>query len=167
MDYIENISGLLNKKLIIGAFLMILISSVVITLIVLLFMSIKSRREAIAVNLPDINENGEIQKDPVFKEQEELVVELIEDEEIDLKNSKIVDNEEDFLTALSYETKKCFALEKDSNLEMPEIGVMDYDKIKEEKKKERDESFITHYKELAEADKVEGFDPQKLNIKEE
>ena len=73
MDYIENISGLLNKKLIVGAFLMILISSVVITLIVLLFMSIKSRREAIAVNLPDINENGEIQKDPVFKEQEELV----------------------------------------------------------------------------------------------
>lgn len=152
----EDLSNLLEVKFIFAFSGMLLIMAGMIAIIYVIVVSFKKRKEAIAVNLPDISGDGVVSVEPAFNEIENLNVELISEDEDVVKNSKIEDNEDQFLTALSCETKTVFLKDGVGNLEMPEIGEIDYEKIK----KDKENSNINHLRELAEDDK--DFDQQKI-----
>lgn len=156
---INDLSNLIEFKFVIAAVFMIIIIASIIAVISLVVISFKKRKEAIAVKLPDINASGEIASEPVFSEPENLVVELIQeqDEEDVIKNSKIVNNDDQFLTALSYETKRCFPEGKSGSVPLPEVEQVDYDQLVEHEKNKR----MDRIKELANKDKEEEFNSRE------
>lgn len=165
-DYIQNLSELIEGRFIIAVIGMASITIGMIAILSFLVISFKKRREAIAVNLPDINANGEIDNlKPVFKEKDDLVAELIVENEDVIKDDKVDNDEDYFLTALSYESKQ-YIHNNDSDsfkINMPDVGEIDYEKILKEKKLEKEKTFMNHFKELAEADKEEEFESNELN----
>lgn len=151
-----DLSSLLEIKFIFAFAGMLLIGAGIISILYVIVISFIKRKEAIAINLPDINGDGIVKVEPAFSENLNLNVELVPEDEDVVKNSKIENNEEYFLNALSCETKKVFLKEDYGNLKMPEVGEIDYEQIK----KDKENLNINHLKELAEDDK--DFDQQKI-----
>lgn len=154
LDTIKSFFATTDSKYIVATVFMGIIVLLVIYLLVKLLSFFKERRESMAVKLPDINlsEKGEDEITP-FPGDKEITVELVhsEEEERMLSKSENKDNENLFLAALTMETGSLI-LPEDTKVNMPEVEDVDFEKLKEEKKKEKEREVLDHIRELAKAD---------------
>lgn len=160
IETFKDFFGMVEGRFIIATTIMIIIALVVLYLLFLIAVSFRKRREAINVKLPDIDGRGEVVNEtPSFTEKEEITVELIDSDEDEVSDTDVKTNEEAFLTALTIETGKFIADDNNNlDLKMPEVGEIDYDRIKEEKRKEKEQEVINRLREIAKADNQDDLD---------
>lgn len=170
---INNFLGLVEGRFVIASIFMILIFLIISFLIFLVTVSFTNRKEAVRVKLPDIDANGELVKNnPSFINNDELVVELIDSNDDEIYGEPTKDNSTEFLTSLSLETKS-FISDEDSKfkLNMPEVGEINYEQIKEEKRLEKEKKLaekeskiIGHLREVALADNDEDLNILEMEV---
>lgn len=157
LNTFKDFFGIVEGKYVIAGTIMVIVSIIILYVLFLIISSIRKRKSSLAVSLPDINASeSEEEKGPRFHPVEEIVIELIDPEEdlIPQGGAKIKDDE--FLTSLTLETGQLIIDEKlEQKIDMPEVGEINYDEIKEMKKKEKEEEVINHLRKVAEADNDE------------
>lgn len=159
LETFKDFFGMVEGRFVIATIIMIVIALVAIYLIFLIAISFRKRREAIQVQLPDIDVHGEVANESArFTEAEEVTVELIDSDEDEISDNNAVIDEKAFLTTLTIETGEFIHDDTNHNLNMPEVGEIDYDKIKEDKKREKEEEAINRLRKIAEADNQEDLD---------
>lgn len=145
LDTFKNFFGMIEGKFVVATIGMILIILLAVYLLFTVVISFKKRKEAVEIKLPDINDNGEvIEEVSKFPTNKEIVVELIDTSEDDSIKSDVTTDEKPFLTALTLETGN-FVLDtktETTKLNMPDVGEIDYEKIKEDKRKEKEQESI-------------------------
>lgn len=149
----------LDWKLVTAGFGIVIIFTLIVYLLVIIVTSLQSRRAAIKVSLPDINNYNNTGSDvSEFEEIKDMSIELInsDDDKIDDKidNSNIKDNEDSFFKALSLEAKK-YIPKSTFKINMPEIGKINYEAIikeKKEKSKKQTKKDLERLKKIAKAD---------------
>lgn len=158
-DLLSNVKSffeMLEWKFLIAGAVMIIIFTLMVYLISLIVLSVQRRRNAIKTSLPDIKDvGGEGAKSAAFKELEDLEIELIDNEEDVIALTDDNNNEELFLTALAIETGQYVSLASEPS-EMPEVGELDIEAIKEQKRlesEERRKMALARMKIAAKADK--------------
>lgn len=154
LDTIKSFFAITDNKYIIATIFMGIIVLLIIYILIKFVSFYKERKAAIAVQLPDINlsEKDEDEVSP-FEINKEITIEMVhsEEEERMLSKSEKKGNENLFITALTMETGSII-LNDESNVTMPEVEDVDFDKLKEEKKKEKEQEALDHLRELAKAD---------------
>lgn len=143
--------GIVNSRYIIAAVIMTIVSIIVIYIISMVVISFMKRRETVAVELPDVNvaTGSVVEKAEAFSvnEEETITVELIDSSEDEVEDEIKESNDKAFIEALTIETGELI-VEDEGNVDMPEVGEIDYDKIKEEKQEE----VIERIRQIAKAD---------------
>lgn len=173
MEMINNFLGLVEGKFVVASIFMIFIFLIISFLIYLVTVSFTNRKEAVGVKLPDIDANGElIKENSMFINNDEVTVELIDSTDDEIYNENIKDNNNEFLTSLALETGS-FVSDDENNfkLNMPEVGEIDYEQIKEEKRLEKENQIlekenkiIGHLREVAIADNDEDIEIIEMEI---
>lgn len=157
--------GIVNSRYIIAAVIMIVVIAVVIYITSVVVKSFLKRREAVSVQLPNIDvTEGKVEEEVKgFKvEDNPIVVELIDSSEDEIDEEVPDSSDEAFIEALTMVTGNIIISDED-NIDMPEVGEIDYDKIREERQKEA----IEHLKEIAKADEdLDEIDEIMLNVDE-
>ena len=155
-DLLSNVKSffeMLEWKFLIAGAVMIIIFILMVYLISLIVLSVQRRRNSIKTSLPDIKDVGaEGAKSSAFKELEDLEIELIDNEEDVTALTDDNNNEELFL---AIETGQYVSLASEPS-EMPEVGEMDIEAIKEQKRlesEERRKMALARMKIAAKADK--------------
>lgn len=143
--------GIVNSRYIIAAVIMTIVSVVVIYIISMVVTSFMKRRKTVAVELPDVNvaTGNVVEEAEAFSvnEEEAITVELIDSSEDEVEDEIKESNDKAFIEALTIETGELI-VEDEGNVDMPEVGEIDYDKIKEEKQEE----VIERIRQIAKAD---------------
>lgn len=143
--------GIVDSKYIIAAVIMTIVSVVAIYIISMVVTSFIKRREAVAVELPDVNvATGNVVEEAEgfsVNEGEAITVELIDPSEDEVEYEIKESNDKAFIEALTIETGELI-IEDEGNVDMPEVGEIDYEKIKEKKQKE----IIERIRQIAKAD---------------
>lgn len=134
MDTLTDFTEMINVKFVIATVIMLIIFLVICYLLLLIVQSIQKRSEAINVKFPSIDDYGEGHNKKQFNEGKEITVELVNSED-DVVKEKVELDEDLFLSALSSEIRKPL-IDDELQISMPEVGEIDYDKIKKERKKE-------------------------------
>lgn len=158
IETFKDFFGMVEGKFVVATVIMSIITLLVIYLIFLITTSFRKRRDALNIKLPDINENGQvIEKEARFKGNKEITVELIDTNEDGAFHSDVKTDEKVFLTTLTVETREFIPDDETvtSKLNMPEVGEIDYEQIKEEKRKEKEQEFTNHLRKVAQADNEE------------
>lgn len=157
MSFIE----MINVKFVIATVIMIAIFVIICYLLLLVVQSFQKRSEAINVKFPAIDDYGEIEKRNQFDSNREITVELVNSED-DIVNENVQVDDDVFLSTLSTESRQPISIEDEVELKMPEVGEIDYEKIKQEKEKEiesirmeRELANQERLRELAQADREE------------
>lgn len=160
---------MVEGKFVIATVAMIVIFFIICFLLFLIVTSFQRRREAVGVQLPIIDERGvEIERASSFSAIEDLTIELIDAEEDDaVSDNNIVTDDREFLTALTMETGQYVSDDTitTSSMKMPEVGEIDYEQIKEDRRLEKEQEAVDRLRELAEADSQEEID--KINSRRE
>lgn len=157
---IQQFMSMVEGRFALAIIMMAVIFAGVCYLINLLVVSLKTRRKKMKVELPAIDDSGDVLlSEPQFDINREITTELIHpDNDVTFGPEKV--NNEEFAKALTMETKVLISFEDEKNVVvMPEIGNIDYEKIKKEKiqelkkmKEEQENARLSHLKELAIAD---------------
>lgn len=167
LNTIKNFIEIQDWRLILAGFGMIIIFGLMVYLLSLIVLSYQRRRDAVQVSLPEIDGSGLVSHDPVdkFKEANPLEVELMSAEDDNIVNDNLNVDDSLFLTALTLETKRFIPLSKE-DMDMPDIGEIDYEGIKlkmeaeaEERRKER----LQRLKEIAKSDEQDLVDVSLIN----
>ena len=136
---IKNFFHVLDFRLIMSGLLMIIISALIVYVFIVAIGAFKERREAIKVSLPNVDDIGKSGPTKVqFKDIDDFAIELIETETDENNYKETVEGENQFLTALSIETGQ-FIPANNIEANMPEVGEIDYEEIKQRKAKEEQE----------------------------
>lgn len=151
LNTFKDFFGIVNSRYIIAAIVMTIVSIVVIYIISMVVTSFMKRRKTVAVELPDVNvaTGNVVEKAEAFSvnEEEAITVELIDSSEDEVEDEIKESNDKAFIEALTIETGEII-VEDEDNIDMPEVGEIDYDKIKEEKQEEA----IERLRQIAKAD---------------
>ena len=167
LNTIKNFIEIQDWRLIVAGFGMIIIFVLMVYLLSLIVLSYQRRRDAVQVSLPEIDSSGLVNHDSVdkFKEANPLEVELISSDDDNVINDNLNIDDSLFLTALTVETKKFIPLAQE-DMDMPEIGEIDYEGIKmkmeaeaEQRRKER----LQRLKEIAKSDEQDLIDASLIN----
>lgn len=167
LNTIKNFIEIQDWRLIIAGFGMIIIFVLMVYLLSLIVLSYQRRRDAVQVSLPEIDSSGLVNHDSVdkFKEADPLEVELISSDDDNVVNDNLNIDDSLFLTALTVETKRFIPLAQE-DMDMPDIGEIDYEGIKmkmeaeaEERRKER----LQRLKEIAKSDEQDLIDASLIN----
>lgn len=164
MDTLTNFTKMINMKFVIATIIMLIIFLVICYLLLLIVQSIQKRSDAINVKFPPIDSYGEIESKDQFDVDREITVELVNSED-DVIDETVEGDEDLFLSTLSTEVKKPILNADEIQVSMPEVGEIDYEKIKKEKKEElkiaraeQDRANQERLKELALADSEQELD---------
>ena len=167
LNTIKNFIEIQDWRLVVAGFGMIIIFVLMVYLLSLIVLSYQRRRDAVQVSLPEIDSSGIVNHDSVdkFKEADTLEVELISSDDDNVINDNLNIDDSLFLTALTVETKKFIPLAQE-DMDMPEIGEIDYEGIKmkmeaeaEQWRKER----LQRLKEIAKSDEQDLIDASLIN----
>lgn len=158
IETFKDFFGIVEGKFVIATVVMSVIILLIIYLLFVVTVSFRKRKEALSIHLPDINEHGEIVKEEAgFNETEEVTVELIDASEDEVFNDDVKVDDKSFLTALTMETGVFISDDETTNSKviMPNVGEIDYEQIKDEKRKEKEQEVINHLRKVAQADSEE------------
>ena len=167
LNTIKNFIEIQDWRLIVAGFGMIIIFVLMVYLLSLIVLSYQRRRDAVQVSLPEIDSSGLVNHDSVdkFKEADPLEVELISSDDDNVVNDNLNIDDSLFLTALTVETKEFIPLAQE-DMDMPDIGEIDYEGIKmkmeaeaEQRRKER----LQRLKEIAKSDEQDLIDASLIN----
>lgn len=167
LNTIKNFIEIQDWRLIVAGFGMIIIFVLMVYLLSLIVLSYQRRRDAVQVSLPEIDSSGLVNHDSVekFKEADPLEVELISSDDDNVVNDNLNIDDSLFLTALTVETKRFIPLAQE-DMNMPDIGEIDYEGIKmkmeaeaEERRKER----LQRLKEIAKSDEQDLIDASLIS----
>lgn len=151
LNTFKDFFGIVSGRYIIAAIVMTIVSVIIIYIISMVVISFMKRRETVAVELPDVNvaTGNVVEEAEAFSvnEEETITVELIDSSEDEVEDEIKESNDKAFIEALTIETGELI-VEDEGNVDMPEVGEIDYDKIKEEKQEEA----IERLREIAKAD---------------
>lgn len=160
MSRASSFFSMVDSKFAIAILIMIAMIFLVSFIVFFMILSIKKRSEAVKVKLPNLDSQGKVmKKDPEFKQEEKIVVELIDSEDDSIQEYN-KNNDKSFYSALSMSTGSYIPKEdKEIEVEMPEVEEVDYEEIKRKKEVEmkeeqarRERENLLHLKELAKAD---------------
>lgn len=168
LNTIKNFIEIQDWRLVVAGFGMIIIFVLMVYLLSVIVLSYKHRRDAVQVSLPEIDSSGLVSHDSVdkFKEADTLEIELIssDDDNVVVNDNFNIDDSL-FLTALTVETKTFIPLAQE-DMNMPDIGEIDYEGIKmkmeaeaEKRRKER----LQRLKEIAKSDEQDLIDVSLIN----
>lgn len=167
LNTIKNFIEIQDWRLIIAGFGMIIIFVLMVYLLSLIVLSYQRRRDAVQVSLPEIDSSGLVNHDSVdkFKEADTLEVELISSDDDNVVNDNLNIDDSLFLTALTVETKRFIPLAQE-DMDMPDIGEIDYEGIKmkmEAEAEERRRERLQRLKEIAKSDEQDLIDASLIN----
>lgn len=160
INTIKNFLTIQDWKLLTAGFVMVLIAIVMIYLISLIVLSFRRRREAVDVRLPEIDNSGNMKSEHKFKENNDFEIQLVDYEDDIGETQDLGINENLFIKALSMETKRYISTNKDE-VDMPEVGEIDYKGIKlklENEAREREKDKSERLRQIAKADEEDFLD---------
>ena len=153
IEGIQSFFSMIEAKFTIATIIMVVIFVTISLLITLTVISFRKRREALSVELPNINDQGEVDSSKSkFEKDKNITIELVDPNE-DIAEDVPENNDETFFAALTMETRTLIQPEK-IELDMPEVGEID----SEENEKmliARENAAIDHLKKIAKADSEE------------